>query len=64
MAIEMAVSESVDDFDDNFFDDGGANYDDGPDRGGRDNSIRRRIEERLERKRLMEELELLDDLDL
>ena len=27
MAREMAVSESVDDFDDNFFDDG-ANYDD------------------------------------
>lgn len=63
MAREMAVSESVDDFDDNFFDDG-ANYDDGLDMGGRDNSIRRRIEERLERKRLMEELELLDDLDL
>ena len=32
--------------------------------GGRDNSIRRKIEERLERKRLMEELDLLDGIDL
>lgn len=32
--------------------------------GGRDHSIRRKIEDRLERRRLMEELDLLDDLDL
>lgn len=63
MAREMAVSESVDDLDDDFFDDSSA-YDDGPSVGGRDNSIRRRIEERLEQKRLMEELELLYDSDL
>lgn len=32
--------------------------------GGRDSSIRRKIEERLERRRLMEELDLLDDVEL
>lgn len=64
MAREMAVSESVDDLDYGFFDDSSANYDEGLNMGGRDNSLRRRIEERLERKRLMEELDLLDDLDL
>ncbi|AKH69233.1 hypothetical protein IMCC21906_01555 [Spongiibacter sp. IMCC21906] len=32
--------------------------------GGHDSSIRRKIEERLERKRLMEELDMLDDIDL
>lgn len=64
MARDMAVSESVEDLDDDFFDDSSASYDDHPNMGGRDNSIRRRIEERLERKRLMEELDMLDDFDI
>ncbi|WP_372861637.1 PA3496 family putative envelope integrity protein [Spongiibacter sp.] len=64
MAREVAVSDSVDDLEFGFLDDSGAAYDDDISVGGRDNSIRRRIEERLERKRLMEELDMLDDFDL
>lgn len=36
-------------------------FDNGSAMGGRDHSIRRRIEERLERRRLLEELGLLDE---
>ncbi len=54
-----------DDMDDDVFeeDEGGTSslFDDGPAWGGRDNSIRRRIEERLERRRLIDELGMIED---
>ncbi|WP_372798848.1 PA3496 family putative envelope integrity protein [Litorivivens sp.] len=56
---------ATDDFDDAFEDispdaDG---YEGGVFMGGRDNSIRRKIEERMERKRLMEDLGMDADFD-
>lgn len=63
MAKELAVSDTSDDLDDDFFEDNSVSFDDHPAHGGRDNSIRRKIEERLERRRLMEELDMLDDID-
>ncbi len=65
MAREVAVSEGVDELEFGFFDDNSVIDDDEElSVGGRDNSVRRRIEERLERKRLMEELDMLDEFDL
>ncbi|MEX1668245.1 PA3496 family putative envelope integrity protein [Zhongshania guokunii] len=61
----MASDLADDDIDDIVDDDSsGADFDERRDMGGRDSSIRRKIEERLERKRLMDELDLLDDFDL
>jgi hypothetical protein len=60
----MASDLADDDIDDLVEDDSSADCDERRDRGGRDSSIRRKIEERLERKRLMDELDLLDDFDL
>ena len=49
---------ATDDIDDSFDDTtkGSDDYNDSVIMGGRDNSIRRKIEERMERRRLMEEL--------
>lgn len=48
---------ATDDFDDSFEDSQDSDgYEGGTFMGGRDNSIRRRIEERMERRRLMEDL--------
>lgn len=64
MAKELADTDSDSDvMEDGFFDDN-SSFEERAENGGRDNSIRRKIEERLERKRLMEELDLLDDFDL
>ncbi|QQD17177.1 hypothetical protein I6N98_12475 [Spongiibacter nanhainus] len=64
MAKELADTDSdSEDMEDGFFDDS-SSFEEQAVNGGRDNSIRRKIEERLERKRLMEELDLLDDFDL
>ena len=60
MAEDLESEEMEDAFEDS--DDNG--FEDRSSTGGKDNSIRRKIEERLERKRLMDELDLLDDLDL
>ncbi|AMO67789.1 MULTISPECIES: PA3496 family putative envelope integrity protein [Zhongshania] len=60
----MASDLADDDIDDLVEDDSSADFDERRDMGGRDSSIRRKIEERLERKRLMDELDLLDDFDL
>ncbi|MDF1691356.1 MAG: hypothetical protein P1U47_03210 [Zhongshania sp.] len=61
----MASDLADDDIDDIVDDDSSsADFDERRDMGGRDSSIRRKIEERLERKRLMDELDLLDDFDL
>ncbi|MBB3048026.1 hypothetical protein FHR99_002292 [Litorivivens lipolytica] len=56
---------ATDDFDDAFEDDSqdSDGYDRGVFMGGRDNSIRRKIEERMERRRLMEDLGM-DDMEL
>ncbi|MBD2858369.1 hypothetical protein IB286_05045 [Spongiibacter sp. KMU-158] len=58
-------SSSDDDLDeDNFDGDEESSFPDRAITGGSDLSIRRKIEERLERKRLMEEFDLLDDFDI
>jgi len=55
---------ATDDFDEAFEDSTDSDgYDGGVFMGGRDNSIRRKIEERMERRRLMEDLGLGDDFD-
>ena len=54
---------ATDDFDDAFEDDSPDGFDRGVFMGGRDNSIRRKIEERMERRRLIEDLGL-DELEL
>ena len=60
----MANDLADDDIDDTLEDDASVDFDvRGPKAGG-DSSIRRKIEERLERKRLMDELGLLDAFDL
>jgi hypothetical protein len=60
----MANDLADDDIDDTLDDDSTPDFESRRDMGGRDSSIRRKIEERLERKRLMDELDLLDDFDL
>ncbi|MBQ0761208.1 MAG: hypothetical protein ACJAU3_000104 [Zhongshania sp.] len=60
----MANDLADDDIDDVLDDDSTDNFDERRLKGGSDSSIRRKIEERLERKRLMDELDLLDDFDL
>ncbi len=56
---------ATDEFDDAFSDDStdSDGFDGGVFMGGRDNSIRRKIEERMERKRLMEDLGMDADFD-
>ena len=60
----MANDLADDDIDDILEDDSAPDFEERRLKGGSDSSIRRKIEERLERKRLMDELDLLDDFDL
>ncbi|CAA0102801.1 hypothetical protein [Zhongshania aliphaticivorans] len=60
----MANDLADDDIDDIIDDDSVDGFEERRLMGGSDSSIRRKIEERLERKRLMDELDLLDDFDL
>lgn len=60
----MANDLADDDIDDTLEDDASVNFEERGPKAGGDSSIRRKIEERLERKRLMDELGLLDDFDL
>tara|TARA_R110000782_G_scaffold9340_15_gene30213 strand:+ start:1731 stop:1934 length:204 start_codon:yes stop_codon:yes gene_type:complete len=60
----MANDLADDDIDDVLEDDSAPDFEERRLMGGGDSSIRRKIEERLERKRLMDELDLLDDFDL
>ncbi len=65
MAKDLDTDNASDDIGDGLFDGGDdVAFDENVPIGGTDNSIRRKIEERLERKRLMEELDLLDDFDI
>ncbi|GAB3375491.1 hypothetical protein NCG89_03390 [Spongiibacter taiwanensis] len=60
----MADDLADDDLEEGFEESEDSGFEERAAMGGRDHSIRRKIEERLERKRLMEELDLLDDIDL
>lgn len=62
MAKDLSAA-ATDVIDDVFEDDDSSTsiFDSGPAMGGRDSSIRRRIEERIERRRLLDELGLLDE---
>lgn len=54
---------ATEDFEDAFEDDSTDGFDRGVFMGGRDNSIRRKIEERMERRRLIEDLGM-DDMEV